>query len=86
MINRDAAGRGGSFALGYYWLQAAAFLALFVVFEPPNLFQDLWKLNVIFGSFLILVISIGRISLTVNRLYRCPACSTCQGRGPWSIA
>jgi hypothetical protein len=28
------------------------------------------------GTFLVLFVSIGRISFTVTRLYRCPACDT----------
>jgi hypothetical protein len=61
---------------------AAGFVVIFVVFEFPNLFDELWRLNLIFGSFLVFLASIARISLTVNKLYRCPACSTVpMGRG-----
>jgi hypothetical protein len=41
-----------------------------------ELFSDLWRLICIFGGFPVLFLSIGRISLTVNRLYRCPACAS----------
>jgi hypothetical protein len=66
----------------WVFLTAAGFVVFFVVFEFPGLFDELWKLNLIFGSFLVLLLSIARISLTVNKLYRCPACNTVpMGRG-----
>ena len=35
---------------------------------------ELWELNLVFGTFAVLFISIGRISFAVNKYYRCPAC------------
>ena len=56
---------------------AAGFLFLFGVFEFPDLFEEPWRRDLVFGAgFLVLLISVGRISLTLNKLYRCPACGS----------
>lgn len=55
---------------------AATFIAVALLFTFDSLFDELWKLNVFFGGFLVLLASIARISLTVSRLYRCPACAS----------
>jgi hypothetical protein len=58
------------------FVTVAGFVVFFVVFESSNLFGELWTLNLIFGTFLVLLFAIARISLTVTRLYRCPVCNT----------
>lgn len=53
-----------------------AFLAMAALFTSNSLFDELWKLIILYGGFLVLLVSIGRISLTVSKLYRCPACGS----------
>jgi DNA-directed RNA polymerase subunit RPC12/RpoP len=36
--------------------------------------EALWELNLFFGDFLVLLITMGRISFAVAKHYRCPAC------------
>jgi hypothetical protein len=55
---------------------AAGFVLFAVGFNFPIRFGELTTVILIFGSFLVLLLSIGRIALTVCRLYRCPACGT----------
>ncbi len=38
--------------------------------------EALWQLNLIFGGFLVLFISLGRIAFAVQKHYRCPACDS----------
>jgi len=54
----------------------ATFVTLAVMFTFGSLFAELWTLILFFGGFLVLLASIGRISLTVSKLYRCPACGS----------
>ena len=54
----------------------ATFIAIAVLFTFNSLFDELWTLILFFGGFLVLLASIGRISLTVSELYRCPACGS----------
>jgi len=51
----------------------------FVLFGVTFTFADRLDdrlMNLFIGTFLVLFLSIGRISFTVARLYRCPACDT----------
>jgi hypothetical protein len=60
------------------WVLVAptAFVVFPVLFEFPNLFDELGRLILIYGSFLVTGVSIGRMALTVSKLYRCPACDS----------
>jgi hypothetical protein len=60
----------------WVFVTPTAFVAFAVVFEFPNLFDELGRLILIYGSFLVTGVSIGRIALTVSKLYRCPACDS----------
>jgi hypothetical protein len=55
---------------------AAGFVLFAIGFHAVNPFGDLTSLIMIFGSFPVLFLSIGRIALTVSKLYRCPACGS----------
>jgi DNA-directed RNA polymerase subunit RPC12/RpoP len=46
-------------------------------FVIPFLFEisELWTLNLVFGGFIVAAVGIIRISIVVNREYRCPACN-----------
>ena len=54
----------------------ATFPAMAALFMFSSLFDELQKLIVFFGGFLVLLASIARISLTVSKRYRCPACGS----------
>jgi hypothetical protein len=56
------------------FVTAAGFLLFAVGFNLANRLDELTMLILIFGCFPVLFLSIGRIALTVSRLYRCPAC------------
>ena len=55
---------------------AGGFVLFAVGFHFPNRLGELTTLILIFGSFLVLLLSIGRSALTVSKLYRCPACNS----------
>jgi hypothetical protein len=66
----------------WVFVTATGFVVFFLVFEFTRVFDQLWTMNLIFGSFLVLLLSIARIALMVNKLYRCPACNNVpMGRG-----
>ena len=52
----------------------AALLVMGIVVTFHSWFSELWRLSLIFGSFLVLAISIIRISLVVKSRYCCPVC------------
>jgi hypothetical protein len=60
----------------WIFVTAAAFFVFAVVVEFYDRFPELWRLNLIFGGFLVAAVSIIRINLTINKLYRCPACNS----------
>ena len=52
-----------------------AFAALFLMAGlGPKRPETLWELNLFFGDFLVVFITVGRISFAVQKYYRCPAC------------
>ena len=69
--------RNKTWCLTRPWLFVMA--AGVAVFAIPLLFpsklSELWTLNLVFGGFIVIGIAIIRISIVVNREYRCPACN-----------
>ena len=60
----------------WIFVAAGGFVLFAVGFNFPNRLGELTTLILIFGSFLVLLLSIGRSALTVSKLYRCPACNS----------
>jgi len=60
----------------WIFVTAGGFVLFAVGFNFPDRLGELTTLILIFGSFLVLLLSIGRSALTVNKLYRCPACNS----------
>lgn len=49
-------------------------IAIAGLFATDSLFDELWKLIVLYGGFMVLLVAVARSALVVSKLYRCPAC------------
>lgn len=58
----------------WVFVAATAIAGLLVALEFGHLLEEVWRLYLIYGSFLVVVVAFIRINLAVSRLYRCPAC------------
>lgn len=49
-------------------------IAIAGLFATDSLFDELWKLIVLYGGFMVLLVAVARSALVVSKLYRSPAC------------